>query len=126
MRQYTITDTDPALLEAFEAAFHALYADKGPEASLDKDDMRHVLDLAVEGLGKPARDFLAHVSSPDVVHPVGLNTVKLSYPDDACEKVRSAAALVFSYRDPDTVSASEVDDAYAALAATDFGHSPSP
>ena len=126
MQIFEITNTDNAKLEAFANAFHRVYLDKGPDAELDLNAVQAVLHLAVEGLGLGARAFLATMSPLNPARPADLDSVSIVYPDDACEKVKSAAALVFSYRHPESVVASELDDAYSALAATDFGHVPSP
>lgn len=126
MRYFEITTTDKAKLNAYSDAFHDLYIDKGPDAPLDWSEVHRLLSLAADGLGPKAHEFLSECSPLNPARPTDLDDVALSFPDTACEQVRSAAALVYSYRRPEDVNLEDLDAAFALLAGGDIGHAPDP
>ncbi|MBY3157329.1 hypothetical protein HFO56_33940 [Rhizobium laguerreae] len=126
MTIFAIQTADTGKLKAFADAFHRVYRDKGPDASLDPNEVRAVLGLAVEALGQPARDFLSLVDPKNPLRPANPDEVEITCPADAGEEIKAAAALVYCYRHPSRIEPSELDDAYSALAGADVEHSPSP
>ncbi|MCS4088457.1 hypothetical protein [Rhizobium sp. BK176] len=126
MTNFAIQTADTGKLKAFADAFHRVYRDKGPDASLDLNEVRHVLDLAVDALGQPARDFLVLVDLKNPLRPADPDDIEITCDPDACEEIKAAAALLYCYRNPDQIEASELDDAYSTLAGSDMEHSPSP
>jgi hypothetical protein len=126
MTNFTIQTADTGKLKAFAEAFHRVYRDKGPDASIDMDEIKAVLALAVDAIGQPARDFLSLVDQENPLRPADPDDIEITCDPDACEEIKAAAALLYCYRHPDQIEASELDDAYSTLAGSDMEHSPSP
>lgn len=126
MADFSIHDADTGKLEAFAQAFHRLYRDKGPDASLDEDQLKTVLALAVDALGQPARDFLALVDPLNPLRPGDPDEVEITCPACSSDEIKAAVALVSCYRHPDDIGFPELDGAYSTLASNDIEHSPSP
>lgn len=126
MTNFAIHTADTGKLKAFAEAFHRAYRDKGPDASIDMDEVKEVLALAVDALGQPARDFLSLVDPKNPLRPADPDDIEITYETDACEEIKAAAALLYCFRHPDRIEASELDDAYLTLAGSDMEHSPSP
>lgn len=126
MTEFAIHDADPTKLGEFASAFHNLYAGKGPDAALDRNEVKKVADLAVDALGQTAREFMALVDPANPLRPSDLDDLQITYPPEAGDEVKAAVALVYCYRHPHQIEVSELDDAYSALASSDMEHSPSP
>jgi hypothetical protein len=126
MTNFAIQTADTGKLKAFADAFHRVYRDKGPDASLDFNEVKAVLALAVDALGQPARDFLVLVDPKNPLRPADPDDIEITCEADACEEIKAAAALLYCYRQQDRIEASELDDAYSTLAGSDMEHSPSP
>ncbi|MCV9964202.1 hypothetical protein OIU34_20160 [Pararhizobium sp. BT-229] len=126
MTEFAIHDADARKLEVFAQAFHRLYRDKGPDASMDREEVREVIDLAVDALGQPARDFMALVDPLSPIRAANPDEVEITCTARACDEVKAAVALVSCYRHHEQIAGSELDDAYSTLASSDMEHSPSP
>jgi hypothetical protein len=126
MANFAIQTADTGKLKAFADAFHRAYRDKGPDASIDMDEVKAALALAVDALGQPARDFLALVDPKNPLRSVDPDDIEITCDQNSCDEIKAAAALLYCYRHPDQIDASELDDAYSTLAGSDMEHSPSP
>ena len=103
---------DHGALSAFAEAFHRLYADKGPLSVVDRNSLVPLVELAAVALGHPGKGG----GSQGGWIKDGVVSARL----------RSAAALLEAMDRAGGVEITEVDGAYAILAAQELGRSPHP
>jgi hypothetical protein len=126
MTDFMIKEADALKLVVFAEAFHRLYLDKGLEEAMDRNDVQSVMNLAVDALGPPAREFVRLIGLTNLETPSVPDVFSLSCEEGASPEIKSAVALVYCFRHLGKIDQLELDDAYSALASSDIEHSPSP
>lgn len=117
MTEFMVGDTvDEAALSAYASLLRTAYENGAANnATMDWSDIDAAKAKAVEAFGEQGRVWAAAAAAEDGFQ----EEIAITFPADASWEVRSAATLLYAYRDNDTLQWEDVDLARELLLQAD-------